>query len=84
MRTFARGNAQLYYKVKAAMMDEVVRLRDERAQAHAAARAADERFALAILALREQGCSVRVLASKLGIGASTVHDWTRRGRALKG
>jgi len=60
------------------------RLQARRETAHIRAHDLDVRFALAILALREQGWSARKLAVELGIGATTVHDWTERGRQARG
>ena len=61
----------------------VRRLNARRLKAHTTANDLDDQFARAVLTLREQGWSVRLLAAELGLGASTIQDWTRRGRALK-
>jgi hypothetical protein len=61
------------------------RLLANREQAARRPRKADDEFARAIVDVRDrEGVSVRVLADALQIGASTVQDWTRRGRQLLG
>jgi transposase len=61
------------------------RILDRRALAYERCRAADDALAQAILDVRErEGTSVRALAEALGVGGSTVQDWTRRARQERG
>ena len=47
-------------------------------------KANDDALALAVLAVREADeASVRGLAETLGVGASTIQDWSKRGRELQ-
>jgi DNA-binding transcriptional regulator YiaG len=55
--------------------------RNEKAQV---LREIDDELALAVLEVREaERVTVRALAEALGVGRSTVQDWTRRGRQLR-
>jgi transposase len=57
------------------------RILDRRALAYEKWRAADDALVQAILDVRErEGISVRALAEALGVGASTIQDWTRHAR----
>lgn len=61
------------------------RLLDKRNEKAARLRAVEDELALAVLEIREaEGLTVRALAEALGVGRSTVQDWTRRGRQLRG
>lgn len=63
------------------------RLRDlfeRKQQADLKQRAAAVEFAVAVYEACElEGASRRGVAEAVGIGASTVHDWVRRGRRLR-
>lgn len=60
-------------------------LLERRTQAELRGQALADELALEVYRVRrDEGVSARKLATELGVGASTVHGWTRRGRQLAG
>lgn len=53
-----------------------------RLNAQAKVRELDDEFARLVAQARREGRTVRQLAELLGLGASTIQDFTRRGRRL--
>ena len=86
VRVIAQGDAAVVLRLCGEVVTNKQLLRAQRARGRAAQRSreSDDRFALLVLQAREEGRTVRELAEVLGIGASTVQDWTNRGRQLRG
>lgn len=61
---------------------QLLRAARARLNAQARVRELDDDFARLIAQARREGRTVRQLAELLGLGASTVQDFTRRGRKL--
>ena len=87
----AHRNVRMFYASvadKAPSQQAVRRLQRmlaKRERAQAQVRACDDEIAKAVVELRAaEGVTVRALADALRVGASTVQDWTRRGRQLGG
>lgn len=61
---------------------QLVSAAEKRRRAQQDSREQDDRFAILVATARAEGRTARQLAELLGMGASTVQDWTRRGKAL--
>jgi DNA-binding transcriptional regulator YiaG len=55
---------------------------EKRDRARAKERACSDELALEVWQVRQRGVSARNLAKALGVGASTVNDWTQAGKQI--